>query len=253
MNAVMIKKINDDVKVIFEKKKTNLPKEIQDKVDLYWDLVNSNDRKFRRGDVFNIVTIEETNDLLKIYVELTDYAHYLYTTNNDIPEGYACRVIFTAALVKTSDNRLIFGQMAKNTSTPGRLQCAGGGIDRNDVKGNIIDLHNNIVNELYEELGIKTDDNQIVKVIKPKYLKSGGTNNFLAVIYVVELKITENEFRSIYDNYVEELLKKSQTPEFDSIVILPNNHLSIKTFLDSDVRPRVDYLEKLLLLELSYL
>ena len=43
------------------------------------------------------------------------------TINNIIDKKYVCKVIYTAALVETLDRKIIIGEMAPNTSTPGKL------------------------------------------------------------------------------------------------------------------------------------
>lgn len=250
MNEVILKKITNknDIEVIFLNKKIKLPDQIQDKIEAYWNLINNN-KNFIRGEVYTITNIKNINGKLKIYVELSDYAHYLYTINNSIPKQYACRVIYTAALVITQDSKFIFGEMSSSTSTPNRLQCSGGGIDSKDVRDNIIDLSHNISNELFEELGIDTKDTNVVEKIYPRYLKSGGINDFLAVIYKVDLKINEEEFKKIYNQHVETLKLSHKSPEFSSIIILPSTFSSVTSFINNDTRPRVDYLDKLIQLE----
>jgi hypothetical protein len=60
-----------------------LPKDIQEKVDAYWDELLNNGKNYKRGEVFTVVEKKETDNTINILVKKTDYAHYLYCQNVD--------------------------------------------------------------------------------------------------------------------------------------------------------------------------
>ncbi|ADY55270.1 NUDIX hydrolase [Syntrophobotulus glycolicus DSM 8271] len=244
--GIQLQKFEKKIKVRFSAEKIFLPKAITAIMEDYWESLIAEGAQFRRGEVFSIVKIKEENDALEIFVQLTDYAHYLSTINNIIPAEYACRVIYTAAIVETKDGKLVFGEMAPGTSTPGRLQCAGGGLDYSDIQGQYIDLTHNVRKELLEELGLDVNNKQVVLDLKPEYLKAGGINNFLAAIFSVRLAITEAELKTLYSKHIDNLLSRDETPEFSSLVSLDREPSAVEKFLESDTRPKIDFLPPLL-------
>ena len=144
-------------------KKLILPKRIQDKIDGYWEDLLKNGKKYTRGRVFSAIDIKEEKKEIRIDFVLTDYAHYLYSSNVGLPKKYACKNVHTSCLIETTDNVLIFGRMGKNTSRAGIIQCIGGGLDEEDIFGKKIDLKHNMEKELFEEVGI--DDLIITKYL----------------------------------------------------------------------------------------
>ena len=243
MNAVIIQDVVDKViEVLFVDEKILLPINIQEQIDNYWLKLLKDGKTLRRGDVLAISVVETGNRNIKIEVKLTDYAHYMATLNNIIDKKYACKVIYTAAFVETLDKKIIIGEMSPNTSTPGRLQFPGGGIDKNDIDRNIINLNKNITKEIKEELGININCKEYVRYFKPRFLKTGGSHDFYAVIFKVELNLDQKKFIKAYNNYTESLKLKNITPEFNSLLFLNTDPEEIKNFLSNENKNKVDYL-----------
>jgi hypothetical protein len=246
---VILSPIPPKVEILYENTRLSLPKDYTDTIGRHWQKLIDFGRKLRRGDVYTIVKKEENPESLRLFVQLTDYAHYMYTLDSNFSHPLACRVIHTALLIETSDRYLVFGEMAEQTSTPGRLQCVGGGIDQSDIKGDRIDLTNNIVNEAEEEIGLDLNDNVIVSSVSPKYLKSGGDSGFLAMIYSAQLSLTIEELELRFREHTEALKSTGRMPEFSAIASVKRVPDAVRAFLRDDKRPRVDYLEPLLEIE----
>ena len=247
MNDVIIQDIVDKkIEVIFSNEKISLPLNIQEQIDNYWLKLLKEGKTLRRGDSFTISAIETENSKLKIEVKLTDYAHYMATFHNIIDKKYFCKIIYTAALVETLEKKIIIGEMAPNTSTPGRLQFPGGGLDKNDIEKNNINLNKNITKEIKEELGIDINCKEHVSYFKPHFLKTGGSHDFYAIIFKVELNLDQNKFIKVYNNYTETLKLKSIIPEFNSLLFLNNDPEEIVNFLRNNNKSKVDYLHSLL-------
>jgi hypothetical protein len=251
MKQVLINKIDGDVEIIYNDKKLELPTDIIEKINNHWNMLQSSGSEFSRGTVFSICNIENTENVLKIYIQSSDYAHFLYTIHNNISENFPCIVVYVSILVETSDSNLIIGEMACNTATPYRLQCCGGGFDNRDLINDKIDIYNNIKRELYEELGIDLYNTDIVSTIQPKYIKTGGENDFLGLVFKVQLKINQKSYIDLYEKHVRNLISQNIIPEFRSLVFIKSNLKSVKDFIDNDKRYRVDYLEKLLMVEVE--
>ncbi len=247
MNDIIIQEIiGKKLEVIFINEQVSLPLNIQKQIDKYWFKLLKDRKTLRRGDVFTISTIEKGKSRFKIRVKLTDYAHYMATINNKIDKKYGCRVIHTSALVETLDNKIIIGEMASNTSTPGRLQFPGGGIDKTDLENNSINLNKNISKEIKEELGIEVSRKEHISYFKPRFLKTGGIHDFYAIIFKVELNLDQNKFIKVYNEYIETLKLKNTIPEFNSLLFLNNNPEEIVNFLRFNNKSKVDYLHSLL-------
>lgn len=78
-----------------------------------------------RGEVFTITHFAYESNALTVTLKRTGYAHYLGTIHGLIKDSEACRVLYTAAVLRTQDNFCLFGQMNLDTAYPGRLQGVG--------------------------------------------------------------------------------------------------------------------------------
>ncbi|MGH4137087.1 hypothetical protein [Clostridium sp.] len=238
MNETIISEFNNNIKIYYKNQKKSLPLVYREEVETNWDNLLINGEKFFNVDVFTIDNIEVNEDNINIFVGLTDYAHFLYTINKNTYEDNDCRVIHTSALIETNDNKFAIGEMNEGTAFPFKLQFIGGGIDKNDIKGDLLDLEHNIKKEILEELGIETADKSIVKSFKPCYLKSGGKNNFLSAIYKLDLLINEDELRVLLNNHNEALALKMEMQEIRSLIFLDTNKQAIQEFVTNDKRER---------------
>ena len=91
MNDVIIQDIFDKkIEVIFINERISLPLHIQEQIDNYWLKLLKDGATLRRGDVFTISVVETGDNMLKIKVKLSDYAHYMATLNNIIDKKYGC-------------------------------------------------------------------------------------------------------------------------------------------------------------------
>ena len=249
MNDVKIHDLTDkQVEIIFIGQKVSLPNAICRKIDHHWTELGKSGKTLTRGDGFTITTVKEDENEIRMYLSSTDYAHYMATIDNILEKKYKCMVIYTAALVETVDNYIIIGEMASNTSTPGRLQFAGGGLDKGDLdeKYYKIDLYKNLKREIKEELGISIVNRDHVKSTQVRFLVTGGAHDFYAIMFKIELNLNKNELTSLYNNHVEFLEKKGLTPEFQSLLFLKNDPNDIEAFVRDNPKPMVDYLKKLI-------
>jgi|SRR5690625_149929 len=244
MNEVCIENIPKKININFDSKEVQLASKTVDRIEEFWNILSMNsDFNAFRGDIFAIKEVKKSTSELSLDLLLTDYAHYLYSLNNEMDSSEACVIMFTSVIISTTDNFYVFGEMAEHTSSPNRLQCVGGNIDKSDVTRNSIDLLGNIKREIKEEVGL---DISIETEIIPKYLKTGGENNFIAVIFEVNTILSSIDFKKMYNNFVKEIQLKNEKPEFREIVFLEKNRKEINDFFKNDSRNKVDYLEPLL-------
>jgi len=230
MKNFIISPLDKKLIVSFTNRQITLPQDIQDKIGAYWNDLIKSGKKYRRGEVFTVTEKKETKDTIEVLVEKTDYAHYLYCQNVDDLGEYGVHIIHTAVLVETLDGKTIFGRMGEQTSRAGVHQLCGGGIDNDDLTGNVFDFEHNIKKELEEELGINVGDKQRIRTFAPAYFKEGGPTNKMTVVYRVKLNETGDEFSKKYDKFVAHLQENGEQPEFGKIIILDKNKEIIISF-----------------------
>jgi len=238
MKEINIYKFNNNVKVHYTNKKVSLPQAYSDKMEEHWNSLLKKGDKFFRGDVFTITDISYCNESLSISVELTDYAHFLYTVHKGNFEEYDCRVINTSVLVETADGKFVIGLMNKDTFAPQKLQFVGGGIDKDDINGEMLDLEHNIKKEIGEELGVDITDRNVVKSLSPYFFKEGGKSNFLSAIFKLDLVINEAELMDKFQAYNQGLISKGINPELSSLVLIKSDQASVENFINNDLRQK---------------
>jgi len=238
MQKINVYDFNDNIRVYYTGRRVTLPDDYICLVEKHWESLLQSGKKFFRGESFTITDIENCGGYINIFVELTDYAHFLYTMHKEVHTPYDCRVIYTSVLVETSDGEFVLGEMNRDTAFPQKLQLTGGGIDKDDIDGSIIDLKHNIKKEIYEELGIDTDNKDLVKEFKPYLLKSGGSMNFLSAIYKLDLLINQNELLDRFNKYIHELTFKGENSEFKNLMFIKADRESVEEFIKIDSRQR---------------
>ena len=128
--------------------------------------------------------------------------------------------------------------MSKNTFAPDKLQFVGGGIDKDDINGEFLDLEHNIKKEIGEEIGIDVTDGNIVKDFRPYFLKDGGKSNFLSAIFKLDLAINEAELMEKFKRFNQDLISQNIIPELSSLVFIKAEQDLIKDFISNDLREK---------------
>lgn len=242
MKEINIYRFSNNVKVRYTNKKVTLPKEYSDVMEVYWNSLLENGKKFFRGDVFTIKNISHYDENVFINVELTDYAHFLYTLHRNEFDEHDCRVISTSVLVETSDEKFVVGVAGKDTYAPQKLQFPGGGIDKADLNGEWLDLEHNIRKEILEELGIDIDDKNIFKEFRPCFIKDGGRTNFLSAIYKLDLSIDGKELIDRFERFNQRLILQGINPELSSLALIKADKYSVENFIINDLRKKEENL-----------
>ncbi|MGR3764181.1 NUDIX hydrolase [Rossellomorea sp. NS-SX7] len=239
MNMVTLHTMPTEVDITVSEDGMPLPHFLKESINSYWDSLIENGKPFHRGEVFSIKELTETKNELRVTLQRTDFAHFIYDKHFDLPEEFNCRVIVANALILTNDNHFVLGQMNSRTANPGRVQFIAGGIDASDVKGNRVDIMGCLIRETSEEVGIDLHDRTLVWNIDPLYIVHWGN---IALVYLIKLKIDSSEFQAHYEKFESSLREKEMTPVFSSIQLLSAEPESVSDFLEHDDRPRVDFL-----------
>lgn len=245
MKPIKIEQAPTNIVVILGSDPLIIPTEIRTQHELFWKEQIKLNPSLRNGETFTITNINHTSEELSVTVAKTDYKHYLYTIHHPDCE-YPCKVLYTCAAVITSDQHIVFGQMNRLTSTPGRLQFTGGGLEESDLDGNRFSLEKNIGMEIKEEMGLDIESSSI-RSCSPKFIKYKGTYDFWAVIYEVVVTQTAQEFQTMFFSHNQQLMDKGKQPEFDQLIFLPLEKIAIEAFIKNETSPMVDYLAPVLL------
>ncbi|WP_144512197.1 hypothetical protein [Bacillus sp. FJAT-22090] len=244
MKTIEIKEIPARVTVTYDSSSFLLPQHIQEQHERYWDEQFELNPNLRNGEVFTISEISETEEELQVTVKKTDYKHYLYTIRHENC-AFPCKVIFTCVAVITNDHHIAFGRMNQHTSTPGRLQFTGGGLDESDLNGSVFDLVKNIGKELNEEMGLHIES-PYIKSFRPKFVKNKGTYDFWAVVFELAVDLSAQELQKLFEKHNQSLIEKGEQPEFEEFVFVSLDKESVESFIQHDISLKEDYLNPIL-------
>lgn len=217
-----------------------LPPDQQRLVDMLWASLHQEHPSWFRGEVFTIEEIGQHVDYVEFVLARTDYAHYLATVKGLIDPQFACQVLYGAAILRTRDNHLVFGEMGPETTYAGRVQGIAGGISDQDIDDHRVNLQRSVLRELYEETGLTTAE------LVPRWLKMGGPYHFVVVVHEARVTLDLAMLKSVYAEYVKKLEALGETPEFRELMSLEATPRAVERFLIEDPRPRVDYLDGVL-------
>jgi 8-oxo-dGTP pyrophosphatase MutT (NUDIX family) len=217
-----------------------LPGPYRSKVDKHWAHVNQ-DGRFFNGEVLTATGLDLATATPVITLAMTDFAHYLYA-KHDLTHEIDCRALYCSALLFTSDNRLLLGQMAAHTSSPGQIQCPGGGIEIDRDHG--INPRSCCRREVEEEIGAAFLKDG--PVFQPVCIKSGGELGTIGLFYAVRLACdTQGAFRMFADHQQEQR-SAGEKPEFDKLHAVEFSRDPIADFVKAQRDILVDYLHPLL-------
>lgn len=239
MSEANVEAIVAEPVVRFSGERVVLPEATQAKINAFWDMLVESGKKVTRGEVFTVTRVErdEVSGRMKVLVELTDYAHYLYCDRVDaVCDGFPVRIIHPSVLVETVDDQIVFGVMGEETARAGMYQMSGGGLEHGDVVDGVFDVSRRAAEELVEELGLDAHGSSFegarVQSFGPAYFKSGGHNEKMTVVYRARIMETAAEFREAYDTWAHDEIKAGRTPEFARIVTLARTKDALMDFVE---------------------
>ncbi|EZH65524.1 hypothetical protein DH09_18050 [Bacillaceae bacterium JMAK1] len=225
--------------------KVHVSEETKRNIEHHWQEINQNNMFFR-GTLYRMNDVELTEDELTIGMKETDYAHHLYSKNNRLSKEEACPILAPVAFVISSDGYLLFGRMGSQTAKPGVIQCAGGGIDQEDVSFNEIDVVSNVTREVEEELGINVKDDREVKAFFADKLIFPDRKVWLAIVFQLHSTFTKDQLVKQVHRHNEKLRNKGETPEFEEVITVKNNPAAIRQFLQDHHKELIRYLRPFL-------
>jgi 8-oxo-dGTP pyrophosphatase MutT (NUDIX family) len=122
------------------------------RIDAHWQqLVDANSRIWN-GDILVAQDVFLGDGLLSARFCVSDYASYVSWRDWGWPDKKAFNIFGMPAL-RTSDNVLIFAEMAEHTLNGGKVYPPGGSLETRDVVNGEIDLIRSMQIEVREETG----------------------------------------------------------------------------------------------------
>lgn len=219
-----------------------LPDDINAAIEAHWAALKLHGHSFFRGATFTVTSVRHDTSGACLTLALSDYAHYLYTVDHNLPSRHALRVAYTSCLMHTRDGQFVLGEMAGHTSSPGRLQLPGGNLDLHDRRGEHLDAVHSVVNEVCEEVGVPLDANDV----RARYVKSGGTHDFIGLIFTANVPLDADQLRMRFEQHNHELERAGQKPELHDLAFVPANLAGVRSHFELEERPQVDYLQPVL-------
>ncbi|MGQ7889162.1 NUDIX hydrolase [Paenibacillus sp. WC2504] len=238
---MLIKPIPKSIQVTVDREELHLPNTLQKLINIYWDSLTKEKPYLTRGDIYSISHTSLFEEEMKITLQKTDYAHFLYSKQLSANHKYKCRGVVANGVILTKDGFFVIGEMNTHTSIPGRLQFVAGGVETSDIQGNVVNMFDNLSRETQEEIGIDLTNSNVVSRVTSKYIVHWQS---IALIYLIELSIDSHELKLHYDSFESGLLSKSIIPEFSSIVFVHAERIS--EYLKNDQRSKLDFLAKVL-------
>lgn len=245
----MVIKINKKIEVVKIEKKLILPDNLQKQIEDFWKKQVEENPHLFNGEIWSVTKFEELPDKIKIHIQQTNYAHYLFDERVGIQGQYGCYNLNCGILLETQDGYYIIGEMNETTSYPKGLQISGGNLDQNDIKQNgQVDIINNVARELKEELNIDLFDKSVVQEYKMQYMEipQGNRHSYAPMMKGI-LSITSKQMEKLYNNFKRLLEQTGEDVEFKKLhFIKKENALEILKSLQNPKRP---YLEDLIELD----
>ena len=245
----MVIKLNKKLEIVKGKENINLPKDILDKIEVFWEKQVEENPHLFNGEVWSVTKFEELEDRHRITIQKTNYAHYLYDERIGLEGGLGCYNLNGGILLETLDKKYILGEMDVTTSYPTGLQISGGNLDQNDIKEDgTVDLIGNIARELQEELNLDLFDKSMIPSYKMQYMElPEGRRHSYSPKLKGFLKMTSEEMKEYYEKYKIYLKENNQEVEFAKIHFIDKENVIAE--LDALDNPKRPYLRGLLCMD----
>lgn len=228
MKQVDIQPVPDNLQLKLTGNKIALSPDMRKKVEDFWHHHAMNNPSYFNGEIFTITKLDIGKDAVRIELTETDFKHHLYTAKiGDLGE-HNTHTIYPAVVVISSDDKVIFGRMGKETARAGLIQCCGGVPDNQDVRGDgTVDITKTAEREMAEELGLDAKDPLQVKSLGAHYLTTGGNESKMALVFIAHLELTAEAFMNHYNTFIGRF-----TPEFSELFAVQRTPAAAQAFLD---------------------
>ena len=93
--------LHKQLEIIRDKKNVELPKDIVEKIELFWQKQVEENPHLFNGEVWSVTKFEELEDRLRLTVQKTNYAHYLYDERVGLEGNLGCYNLNGGILLET--------------------------------------------------------------------------------------------------------------------------------------------------------
>lgn len=223
------------------KKKLELPVEYVEKVNENWKREMSAGKTYTNGKLYTMTAANFLENKIQVYVQETNYAHYLYSKSIETNENL-CRSMAANALLVTSDDYIVLGKMSGSTSLANRVKFIGGAFDQVDFCDEIVDIKSCIAREVKEEIGLDINDNKTVVDAKPVAILTREKFSFANTLFLVNIRLDKSQLERRFIEYKNELESVGEKSELSELVYIRNDYASIFTFLQDEKNLVIDYM-----------
>lgn len=203
-------------------KRMNLPQNLREKIDIFWNEQVVKNPNLFNGEVWNVTKMEENKDDIILIIEKTDYAHYLYDERHGIEEKYACHNLSGGTYIITKDGYAVVGELDDTTSYPRMMQVSGGGIDEKvDLVNGEFDLIKTAKRELKEELNLELDNKEQIEKYNFEYIEvpEGKRHSYCVILKAYSL-FTKDQLEEHFKKYYKYLGEIAGEKEFKKLHFL---------------------------------
>lgn len=218
-----------------------LSKEQNNKVLNYFTSLIESGKTFTNGKL-NTVTNIYLDELGQIVfnVSKTDYAHYLYSFDNENTDVPNCVSVACSVILKTTDDYLVFAKMASNTQFPNKIKFIGGAIDDLDIVVDRFNLKNCIDRELKEEIGLSVRELSSTRLKEPIYIITRDELSFFNFLYIIDIDMDRKTLTNKFNKYKLSISDKNQA-ELSDIIMVKNKFEDLKTLLSNNSYSFISY------------
>ena len=237
---------NKKVQVILEDEFIELPINLKRQIDKNFENMKQKGINIWNGEVLCVSKCNIEDEKVEIICKKSDYAHYLYGERIGCPKQYECKNVSAGCLLETIDGYYIVGELDESTSYPNMLQVTGGGIEKNDIFNEKIDVEQTILREVMEELkvNLKDKENIVYDGISYLYISEDDEQPGIQLFAKAKINMTAQEMNEYFKEYYKFLKENNLELEFKKLHFLKKEN-AVKELNDL-INPRRNYLRPLL-------
>ncbi|WJH33490.1 hypothetical protein N6H14_26140 [Paenibacillus sp. CC-CFT747] len=114
---VIVKSIPKKIQITVDKEEFHLPLNLQKSINNYWDSLIKEKPYLTRGEIFLIKRMSLSNEELKITLQKSDYAHFMFSQRLITENKYKCRSVVANGVIPTKDGYFVSCEMISNIFT----------------------------------------------------------------------------------------------------------------------------------------
>lgn len=179
-------------------------------IEAYWREASAKNPTLFNGRVLLAREFAVEGDIIRATYAEVDYSVLLYWRGLGFPTVGRAANCFGAGVVVTRDGAVLLAEMGRQTANAGRIFFPAGTPDRDDIRGDRVDIDSSILRELGEETGLTEG---VVEPSEQRWAIVDGPLAACARRLDTDLKADELGAR------VSGFLALQATPELDGVIL----------------------------------